>query len=35
VLDVLTLRGTEIAAITAFVDDAIFARFGLPSMVTA
>jgi RNA polymerase sigma-70 factor, ECF subfamily len=30
VLDVLTVRGTRIAAITAFVDDALFERFGLP-----
>jgi RNA polymerase sigma-70 factor, ECF subfamily len=35
VLDVLTLRGGEIAAITSFVDGAIFARFGLPSTVAA
>jgi RNA polymerase sigma-70 factor, ECF subfamily len=35
VLDVLTLRGAEIVAITSFVDDAIFARFGLPSTVPA
>jgi RNA polymerase sigma-70 factor, ECF subfamily len=35
VLDVLTLRGADIAAITSFVDEAIFARFGLPSMVSA
>jgi RNA polymerase sigma-70 factor (ECF subfamily) len=33
VLDVLTLRGVEIAAITSFVDGAIFARFGLPDSV--
>jgi RNA polymerase sigma-70 factor (ECF subfamily) len=35
VLDVLSLRGSEIAAITSFVDGGIFARFGLPSMVSA
>jgi RNA polymerase sigma-70 factor, ECF subfamily len=35
VLDVLTLRGAEIAAITSFVDDAVFARFGLPGTVPA
>ena len=30
VLDVLTLRGDRVAAVTAFVDGEIFARFGLP-----
>jgi len=30
VLDVLTLRGARIAAITAFLDGTIFPRFGLP-----
>lgn len=30
VLDVLTLRGARIAEVTAFVDPAIFRRFGLP-----
>ena len=30
VLDVLTFRGAEIAAITAFVDPKLFATFGLP-----
>jgi RNA polymerase sigma-70 factor (ECF subfamily) len=35
VLDVLTLRGAEIAAITSFVDAAVFARFGLPEMLAA
>jgi RNA polymerase sigma-70 factor (ECF subfamily) len=34
VLDVLTLRGAEIAAITSFVDSGIFSRFGLPGMVS-
>jgi len=29
VLDVLTLRGAQIAAVTAFVDAGVFARFGL------
>jgi hypothetical protein len=33
VLDVLTLRGAEIAAITAFLDGTIFPRFGLPAEV--
>jgi RNA polymerase sigma-70 factor, ECF subfamily len=31
VVDVLTLDGTTIAAVTAFVDRSIFARFGLPA----
>jgi RNA polymerase sigma-70 factor, ECF subfamily len=35
VLDVLTLRGAEIAAITSFVDGAVFARFGLPGTLAA
>ena len=30
VLDVLTLRGARIAEVTAFVDPAMFRRFGLP-----
>jgi RNA polymerase sigma-70 factor, ECF subfamily len=30
VIDVLTLRGDRISAITAFIDTGIFARFGLP-----
>jgi RNA polymerase sigma-70 factor (ECF subfamily) len=30
VIDVLTLRGERIAAITAFIDASLFARFGLP-----
>lgn len=30
VLDVLTLRGDRIAAVTAFIDATLFARFGLP-----
>jgi RNA polymerase sigma-70 factor (ECF subfamily) len=30
VLDVLTLRGERIAAVTAFVDPGVFVRFGLP-----
>jgi hypothetical protein len=34
-LDVLTLRGAEITAITSFVDGAVFARFGLPGMLAA
>jgi RNA polymerase sigma-70 factor (ECF subfamily) len=32
-LDVLTLRGTEIAVVYAFRDTAAFARFGLPASV--
>jgi RNA polymerase sigma-70 factor (ECF subfamily) len=35
VIDVLTLRGTQIAAITAFIDSTLFARFGLPEVVPA
>jgi RNA polymerase sigma-70 factor (ECF subfamily) len=35
VIDVLTLRGTQIAAITAFIDSTLFARFGLPEMLAA
>jgi RNA polymerase sigma-70 factor, ECF subfamily len=31
VFDVLTLRGSRIAAVTAFVDPAVFPRFGLPA----
>jgi RNA polymerase sigma-70 factor, ECF subfamily len=31
VIDVLTLRGERIAAITAFIDADLFARFGLPA----
>jgi RNA polymerase sigma-70 factor (ECF subfamily) len=31
VVDVLTLDGTAIAAVTAFVDRSVFARFGLPA----
>jgi RNA polymerase sigma-70 factor, ECF subfamily len=34
VLDVLTLRGPQIAAVTAFLDGAIFPRFGLPLEVS-
>jgi RNA polymerase sigma-70 factor, ECF subfamily len=30
VIDVLTLRGAQIAEVTAFIDRSIFARFGLP-----
>jgi RNA polymerase sigma-70 factor, ECF subfamily len=33
VLDVLTLRGGSIAAVTAFVDPEIFGRFGLPEQL--
>jgi len=35
VLDVLTLRDTQIAAITAFIDREVFARFGLPNELPA
>jgi hypothetical protein len=35
VLDVLTLRGERITAVTAFVDPEIFARFGLPDELPA
>jgi RNA polymerase sigma-70 factor, ECF subfamily len=31
VIDVLTLRGDRIAAITAFIDPKLFATFGLPA----
>jgi RNA polymerase sigma-70 factor (ECF subfamily) len=31
VIDVLTLRGEQIAQITAFIDNEVFARFGLPT----
>jgi RNA polymerase sigma-70 factor, ECF subfamily len=31
VIDVLTLRGDRIAAITAFIDASLFPRFGLPA----
>ena len=33
VLDVLTLRGSQIAEVTAFVDPEIFASFGLPAQL--
>ena len=33
VLDVLTLKGPRIAAITAFIDDTIFGWFGLPDRI--
>jgi RNA polymerase sigma-70 factor (ECF subfamily) len=32
VIDVLTLRGDRIAAITAFIDGSLFPRFGLPAV---
>jgi RNA polymerase sigma-70 factor (ECF subfamily) len=35
VLDVLTLQGTRIAAVTAFTDPEAFARFGLPDELPA
>ena len=35
VLDVLTLRGGQIAEVTAFIDRTIFARFGLPDELPA
>jgi RNA polymerase sigma-70 factor, ECF subfamily len=34
VLDVLSLRGGRIAAVTAFMTPAVFARFGLPAALT-
>ena len=34
-LDVLTLRGAQIAEVTAFLDRSIFARFGLPDELPA
>jgi RNA polymerase sigma-70 factor (ECF subfamily) len=35
VIDVLTLRGDRIAAVTAFLDPSIFAGFGLPDAVAS
>jgi RNA polymerase sigma-70 factor (ECF subfamily) len=35
VLDVLTLRGERIAAVTAFIDSRLFPRFGLPEVLPA
>jgi RNA polymerase sigma-70 factor, ECF subfamily len=35
VLDVLTLEGERIAAVTAFIDRDVFARFGLPTELPA
>jgi len=35
VLDMLTLRGERIAAVTAFIDREVFARFGLPAELPA
>jgi RNA polymerase sigma-70 factor, ECF subfamily len=35
VIDVLTLDGERIAAVTSFVDRALFARFGLPDELPA
>lgn len=35
VIDVLTLRGTQIAEVTAFVDEELFERFGLPADLPA
>ena len=34
-IDVLTLRGARIGAITAFLDDQLFAGFGLPDELPA
>ena len=34
-IDVLTLRGAEIGAVTAFLDDRLFAGFGLPDELPA
>ena len=35
VLDVLTLDGELITEVTAFIDDTVFARFGLPPHLPA
>jgi RNA polymerase sigma-70 factor (ECF subfamily) len=35
VIDVLTLRGDRIAAVTAFIDEDLFSRFGLPETLPA
>ncbi len=35
VLDVLTLAGERIAAVTAFIDSSLFAPFGLPESLPA
>ena len=35
VIDVLDLRGDRIAAVTAFIDPALFPRFGLPAELPA
>ena len=35
VIDVLTLRGDRIAAVTAFIDEGLFPRFGLPATLPA
>ena len=34
-LDVLTLEGERIAAVTAFIDPSLFALFGLPESLPA
>ena len=34
-IDVLTLRGAHIGAVTAFLDDQLFAAFGLPDELPA
>lgn len=35
VIDVLTLHGDRIAAVTAFIDSGLFSRFGLPEVLPA
>jgi RNA polymerase sigma-70 factor (ECF subfamily) len=35
IIDVLTLRGDRIAAVTAFIDEGLFPRFGLPETLPA
>ena len=35
VIDVLTLRGDRIAAVTAFIDEDLFSHFGLPPTLPA
>jgi len=35
IIDVLTLRGDKIAAVTAFIDSGLFPRFGLPEVLPA
>jgi RNA polymerase sigma-70 factor, ECF subfamily len=35
IIDVLTIRGDRIAAVTAFIDESLFPRFGLPETLPA